>query len=200
MSKKKNSPNNESEVTENSELQADDDNAEAHPDLSADIDAEFDDDDDIEFDLSLIPKGVDLVDLSPDFVRPEGFLMVPRINKKTGEIFPMRTTFVGILHDVIEWEDNRKKKRLWFACEATAEIPGTMLIGRDAQNHETRAPVQVGTRVGISGSGAINALKGKKGHFVYLVWTGSKVTVKNGDMWEVKARVSKEPVIQQQPT
>jgi len=196
MSKKKNSLNNESEVSEVTEPEADDDNAESNPELLADGDADFDDD--FEFDLNLVPKGVELTDLSPDFVRPEGFLMVPRLNKKTGEIFPMNTTFVGILHDIIEWEDNRKKKRLWFACEATAEIPGVMLVGRDEHNRETRAPVLKGTRVGISGSGAINVLKAKKGHFIYLYWTGSKVTVKNGDMWEIKAKVSKEPVIQQQ--
>ncbi len=180
---------------ENPEVEPDDD-AEVNPPMLAEDDADFDDD--FEFDLNLVPQGVNLVDLAPDFVRPEGFLMVPRLNKKTGEIFPMNATFVGILHDIIEWEDNRKKKRLWFACEATAEIPGAMLVRRDEQNRETRIPVVKGTRVGISGSGAINALKSKKGHFVYLYWTGSKVTVKNGDMWEVKAKVSKEPVVQPQ--
>jgi len=196
MSKKKNTPNNDSGINEVADLEPDDDSSEVNPELPSEIDAEFDDD--FEFDLNLIPKGVNLVDLSPDFIRPEGFLMVPRLNKKTGEIFPMNATFVGILHDVVEWEDNRKKKRLWFACEATAVIPGTTLIGRDEHNRETRTAVQVGTRVGISGSGAINALKSKKGHFIYLYWTGGKVQVKNGDMWEVRAKVSKEPVIQQQ--
>ena len=193
MSKKKNTPNSESEVNE---IEPDDDNTEGNPPILAEGDADFDDD--FEFNLNLVPQGVDLVDLSPDFVRPEGFLMVPRINRKTGEIFPMNTTFVGVLHDIIPWKDNRGKERIWFACEATAEIPGVMLVGRDEHNRETRAPVLKGTRVGISGSGAINVLKAKKGHFIYLYWTGSKVTVKNGDMWEIKAKVSKEPVIQQQ--
>lgn len=199
MTKRKNNPdsNPDNELSSGtSEPEPDDDNIDPNSSMLAEEDADFDDD--FEFDLNLIPQGVNLVDLSPDFVRPEGFLMVPRLNKKTGEIFPMNTTFVGILHDIIEWEDNRKKKRLWFACEATADIPGTMLVGRDEHNRETRAPVVKGTRVGISGSGAINALKSKKGHFVYLYWTGSKVTVKNGDMWEVRAKVSKEPVVQQQ--
>jgi len=181
---------------DNSEIEPDDDSVEANPPILDEGDADFDDD--FEFDLNLVPQGVNLVDLAPDFVRPEGFLMVPRLNKKTGEIFPMNTTFVGILHDIIPWKDNRGKERLWFACEATADIPGTQLVGRDEQNRETRAPVLKGTRVGISGSGAINALKSKKGHFVYLYWTGSKVTVKNGDMWEVRAKVSKEPVVPQQ--
>jgi hypothetical protein len=193
MSKRKNTPNSESDV---GEFEPDDDNVDVNPPIMADGDADFDDE--FEFDLSLVPKGVDLVELAPDFVRPEGFLMVPRINKKTGEIFPMNTTFVGILHDIIPWKDNRGKERVWFACEATAEVPGTMLVGRDEHNHETRAPVVAGTRVGISGSGAINALRNKKGHFIYLYWTGSKIQVKNGDMWEIKAKVSKEPVIQQQ--
>jgi len=193
MSKKKNTPNSESEVNE---IEPDDDNTEGNPPILAEGDADFDDD--FEFNLNLVPQGVDLVDLSPDFVRPEGFLMVPRINRKTGEIFPMNTTFVGVLHDIIPWKDNRGKERIWFACEATAEIPGTMLVGRDEHSRETRAPVLKGTRVGISGSGAINALRNKKGHFIYLYWTGSKVQVKNGEMWEIKAKVSKEPVIQQQ--
>ena len=181
---------------DNPEIEPDDDSVEANPPMLAEGDADFDDD--FEFDLNLVPQGVNLVDLAPDFVRPEGFLMVPRLNKKTGEIFPMNATFVGILHDIIPWKDNRGKERLWFACEATADIPGTMLIGRDERNLETRAPVVKGTRVGISGSGAINALKNKKGHFIYLYWTGSKVTVKNGDMWEVRAKVSKEPMVPQQ--
>ncbi len=193
MSRKKNDPINSSD---NLEPEADDDNAESNPSLLAEGDADFDDD--FQFDLSLVPKGVELTDLSPDFVRPEGFLMVPRINKKTGEIFPMNTTFVGILHDVIPWKDNRGKERVWFACEATVAIPGVNIVGRDEHDREVRSPVVVGTRVGISGSGAINALRNKKGHFIYLYWTGSKVQVKNGDMWEIKAKVSKEPVIPQQ--
>lgn len=151
---------------DNPELEPDDDNAEVTPPILAEGDADFDD---FEFDLSLIPEGVNLVDLAPDFVRPEGFLMVPRLNKKTGEIFPMNATFVGILHDIIPWKDNRGKERLWFACEATADIPGTTLIGRDERNRETRAPVMKGTRVGISGSGAINALKKQEGSLRLLV-------------------------------
>jgi hypothetical protein len=148
-----------------------------------------------EFDESIIPRGVDLVDLAPDFVRPEGFLMVPRLNKKTGEISPMTTTFAGILHDVVPWTDNRRKERVWFACEATAPT-GASFTGQNEEGKEFRKPVIQGTRVGISGSGALNALKTKKGHFIYLHWTGNKVAVKNGEMWEVLARVSSQPVIE----
>jgi hypothetical protein len=71
-----------------------------------------------------------------------------------------------------------------------------MITGKDEQNRDFTKPVLTGARVGVSGSGAINALKGKKGHFVALHWTGNKVTVKNGDMWEVKAKVSEKPVIE----
>ena len=108
----------------------------------------------------------------------------------------MTTTFVGILHDIIPWKDNRGKERVWFACEATAGVNGAQYTGRDEQNREFKKPVEKGMRIGISGSGAINALKAKKGHFVALHWTGNKVTVKNGDMWEVKAKVSDKPVIE----
>jgi len=153
-------------------------------------------DDEFEFDANLLPQGVKLVDLAPDFIRPEGFLMVPRLNKKTGEVSPMQTTFVGILHDIIPWKDNRGKERLWFACEATAAVGNAQYTGKDEQDREFKKPVEKGTRVGISGSGAINALKSKKGHFIYLHWTGNKVTVKNGEMWEVKAKVSDKPVIE----
>jgi hypothetical protein len=156
---------------------------------------DLDDEEEFQFDTSLLPEGVTLVELAPDFVRPDGFLMVPRLNKKTGEIFPMTTTFVGILHDIVPWIDNRKKERLWFACEATANV-GANYTGKDEKNQEFQKPVTPGTRIGISGSGAINALKGKKGHFIYLHWTGNKVTVKNGEMWEVKAKVSDKPVIE----
>lgn len=164
------------------------------------LENEVDDDDmeDIfEFDAALLPTGVKLVDLAPDFVRPEGFLMVPRINKKTGEIAPMTTTFAGILHDIVPWVDDRGKQRVWFACEATADIPDSSYTGRDEKNKDFTKPITKGTRIGISGSGAINALKAKKGHFIALHWTGRKVNVKNGDMWEVKARVSEKPVVEQ---
>jgi hypothetical protein len=160
--------------------------------------ADHDEDSEYEFDLSFLPVGIKLVDLAPDFVRPEGFLMVPRLNKKTGEISPMTTTFVGVLHDVIPWKDNRGKERFWFACESMAEIPGVLFTGKDEKNIEFRKLVTKGTRVGISGSGAINALKGKKGHVIYLHWTGNKVSVKNGEMWEVKAKVSEKPIIEQE--
>jgi hypothetical protein len=189
MSKKKSE-----NTTVNGEVTPDDDNIvdpSLHPE--ADID---DDDDNFEFDSSLILAGVKLVDLAPDFVRPDGFLMVPRLNKKTGEIYPMTTTFAGILHDIIPWVDNRKKERVWFAFEATATVPDTYYTGRDEKNHEFKRPVEKGMRIGVSGSGAINALRTKKGHFALLHWTGSKVTVKNGDMWEVKAKVSDKPVIE----
>lgn len=178
----------------NAALEADTDEGQEHPELDPQADTD-DDEPGFEFDASLLMEGVTLVDLAPDFVRPEGFLMVPRLNKKTGEIRPMATTFAGILHDIIPWKDNRGKERLWFACEATADIPGTMMTGKDEHDKDFVKPVLKGTRVGISGSGAINALKGKKGHFIALHWTGNKVTVKNGDMWEVIARVSDKPVI-----
>ena len=177
----------------NASIEADPDELE-HPELDPQADTD-DDEPGFEFDSSLLMEGVKLVDLAPDFVRPEGFLMVPRLNKKTGEIRPMETTFAGILHDVIPWKDNRGKERLWFACEATADVPGTMMTGKDEHDKDFVKPVLKGTRVGISGSGAINALKAKKGHFIALHWTGNKVTVKNGDMWEVIARVSDKPVI-----
>jgi len=191
MSKKK---TGETGVNGESTIEADDDNI-VDPNLDHQAD-DFEDEQGFEFDASLLPEGVKLVDLAPDFVRPEGFLMVPRLNKKTGEIYPMSTTFVGILHDVIPWKDNRGKERVWFACEATVDMPNTHLAGKDEQNRDFVKPILKGSRVGISGSGAINALKTKKGHFVALHWTGNKVTVKNGDMWEVKAKVSDKPVIE----
>lgn len=190
---KKNKDNGGENITTDS-LQPDEDNI-VDPNLDPQAD-DFDDEEGFEFDASLLLQGVKLVDLAPDFVRPEGFLMVPRLNKKTGEVRPMSTTFVGILHDIIPWKDNRGKERLWFAFEATAEVPGTMMTGKDEQNRDFTKAVVAGTRVGVSGSGAINALKNKKGHFVALHWTGNKVTVKNGDMWEVKAKVSEKPVIE----
>ena len=193
MSKKKTGDANV-HVDENGEVILPDDDNIVDPNIDPQPD-DFDEEEGFEFDSSLIPKGVKLVELAPDFVRPEGFLMVPRLNKKTGEIFPMTTTFVGVLHDIIPWKDNRGKERLWFACEATAPT-GAVFTGRDEQNREFKKTVEIGTRVGISGSGAINALKNKKGHFIALHWTGSKITVKNGDMWEVKAKVSDKPVIE----
>ena len=191
MSKKKTGDTSNSEMT----LEADDDNI-VDPNLEPQADDFEEEEAGFEFDSSLLLEGVKLVDLAPDFVRPEGFLMVPRLNKKTGEVFPMTTTFVGILHDIIPWKDNRGKERLWFAFESTAAIPGTFLIGKDEKNVEFKKPVEKGARVGISGSGAINALKTKRGHFVVLHWTGNKITVKNGDMWEVKAKISEKPVIE----
>lgn len=192
-SKKKNDENNAAMV--DTGFHGDDDTPE-NPNLETHADDDWSDEDDFEFDANLLPKGINLVDLAPDFVRPEGFLMVPRLNKRTGEISPMTTTFVGILHDIIPWKDNRGKERLWFACEATADIPGAMLTGKDEQKKDFVKPVTKGSRVGISGSGAILALKSKKGHFVALHWTGNKVPTKNGDMWEVKAKVSDKPVIE----
>lgn len=176
------------------EFEADEGNIE-HPDV-VEAGDEIYADEEFDWDTALIPEGINLVDLAPDFIRPEGFLMVPRLNKKTGEVSPMSTTFVGILHDVVPWKDNRGKERLWFACEATAAVAGARYTGLDEKNVEFTKPVEKGTRVGISGSGAINALKAKKGHFIALHWTGNKVTVKNGDMWEVKAKVSDKPVIE----
>jgi hypothetical protein len=193
MSKKKNTDSFDPSVSGETAL-ADDGNID-DPNLDSDTD-DWEDEDDFEFDPNLIPAGMKLVELLPDFVRPEGFLMVPRLNKKTGEIFPMTTTFAGIVHDVIPWKDNRGKERFWFSCEATAVVTGTQYTGRDEKNVEFKKAVQQGDRIGISGSGAINALKNKKGHFVLLHWTGSKITVKNGDMWEVKAKVSEKPVIE----
>ena len=194
MAPKKNKDSNGDETVNADSIQHDDDIA-VDPNLDPTPD-DFEDEDGFVFDANLLLQGVKLIDLAPDFVRPEGFLMVPRLNKKTGEIFPMTTTFVGILHDIIPWKDNRGKERLWFSFEATASVPGTMITGKDEQNRDFTKPVLTGARVGVSGSGAINALKGKKGHFVALHWTGNKVTVKNGDMWEVKAKVSEKPVIE----
>ncbi|HEX6826556.1 MAG TPA: hypothetical protein VF077_09610 [Nitrospiraceae bacterium] len=176
-------------------IEADDDTGEQNP---LEVEADDDDAEDIfQFDASLLPEGVKVVDLAPDFVRPEGFLMVPRIHKKTGEIAPMSTTFAGILHDVVPWVDNRGKERVWFACEATADIPTSFLTGQDENKKDFVKPITKGIRVGISGSGAINALKAKKGHFILLHWTGRKVTVKNGEMWQIHAKVSEKPVIEQ---
>jgi hypothetical protein len=174
-------------------FEADEDSGEVNPLAN---EADDDDAEDFVFDAALLPQGVKLVDLAPDFVRPEGFLMVPRINKKTGEIAPMTATFAGILHDVVPWTDNRGKQRVWFACEATADIPGGFYTGVDENEKEFTKPITKGTRIGISGSGAINALKAKKGHFIALHWTGRKVAVKNGDMREVKAKVSESPVVE----
>ena len=175
-------------------LHPDDDNVEQTP---IESEADFDDEEEFEFDASLMPTGVKLVDLAPDFVRPEGFLMVPRVHKKTGEITPDTATFAGILHDVVPWVDNRGKGRVWFACEATADIPNGFYTGKDENNKDFTKTITKGTRIGISGSGAINALKSKKGHFILLHWTGRKVSVKNGEMWEVKAKVSDVPVVEQ---
>lgn len=152
------------------------------------------DEEEFEFDPALMLKGVELVDLTPDFIRPEGFLMVPRVNKKTGEIFPISTTFAGILKDVIPWKDARGKERFWFSCVATADIPGVSYTGRDDEGKPFVKALKKGDCIGISGSGAINALKSKKGHFALLHWTGAKISVKNGEMWEVIAKVSKEPL------
>ncbi len=197
MSGKKNRDNDAPNAAETASFVSDDDTDQGHPPLPADgPDDDWTDEDDFVFDVNLLPQGVNLVDLAPDFVRPEGFLMVPRLNKTTGEVRPMNATFAGILHDIIPWKDKRGKERLWFACEATADFPGVMYTGRDEENREFTKPVVKGTRVGISGSGAINALKSKKGHFIYLRWTGNKVTVKNGDMWEIKAKVSDKPVVE----
>jgi hypothetical protein len=152
-------------------------------------------DEEYEFDPALALKGIELVDLTPDFIRPEGFLMVPRADKRTGEITPSETTFAGILNDVIPWKDKRGKDRVWFSCTATATIPNMFYVGRDDETKKPfQKPVEKGARIGISGSGAINALKSKKGHFILLHWTGAKKPTKNGDMWEVIAKVSKEPV------
>lgn len=176
------------------EPEADEETGEVNP---LEVEADDDDAEEYQFDAALLPQGVKLVDLAPDFVRPEGFLMVPRINKKTGEISPMTATFAGILHDVVPWTDARGKARVWFACEATADIPNAFFTGKDENNKDFTRPITKGTRIGISGSGAINALKAKKGHFVALHWTGRKMPVKNGDMWEVKAKVSESPVVEQ---
>src|SRR5262245_550503 len=127
MAPKKNK-NTEPAGDETDYNQADDDNPE-QPGIDSLVD---DDEEEDGFDFgALLPQGVEFVDLTPDFVRPEGFLMVPRLNKKTGEIFPMNSTFVGILHDVVPWKDNRGKDRLWFACEATIDIPGVHITGVD---------------------------------------------------------------------
>jgi hypothetical protein len=192
MAPRKNSGSGEVDTGNGPE--ADDDTGEVNP---LEVEADDDDAEDFQFDAALLPQGVKLVDLAPDFVRPEGFLMVPRVNKKTGEIAPMTATFAGILHDIVPWTDNRGKARVWFACEATADIPNAFYTGKDEQDKDFTKPITKGTRIGISGSGAINALKAKKGHFIALHWTGRKVTVKNGDMWEVKAKVSESPVVEQ---
>lgn len=159
--------------------------------------ADLDEGDEFEFDMSLVPKQIagSLIDLAPDFIRPEGFLMVPRLNRKTGEIMPQTTTFAGILNDVIPWKDARGTERLWFSCTASADIPGAYYTGKNGDGTTFVNPLQKGECVGISGSGAINALKSKKGHFIYLHWTGSKVPTKNGDMWEVKAKISPQPIV-----
>lgn len=197
MSKKKAGDTSNIHVNENGEPVYDDDSIE-NPNLEVQAD-DFEDEEGFQFDPSLLPAGVTLVDLAPDFVRPEGFLMVPRLIKKTGEIKPMTATFVGILHDIIPWKDKRGKERVWFACEATAAVPGQMFTGIEGEGEATKEftkPVIAGTRLGISGTGAILALKSKKGHFIALHWTGNKVTVKNGEMWEIIARVSEKPVIE----
>ena len=196
MSSKKNRNVDGQEVT-GTELQPDEDTNEGNP---LEVEADDDDAEEFVFDAALLasaPQGVKLVDLAPDFVRPDGFLMVPRINKKTGEIAPMTASFAGILHDVVPWTDSRGKQRVWFACEATADIPNGYYTGIDENEKEFTKPITKGTRIGISGSGAINALKAKKGHFIALHWTGKKVAVKNGDMWDVKAKVSESPVVEQ---
>lgn len=163
------------------------------PKLPDETDDDVNEDEEFEFDSSLFLEGTELVDLAPDFIRPEGFLMVPRLNKKTGEIFPKSTTFAGILKDVISWKDG-DKERFWFSCIATATIAGTQYTGRNEDKKPFMKPVQKGDCIGISCSGAINALQKKKGHFVLLHWTGAQKPMKKGQMWEVIAKISKDPV------
>lgn len=174
-------------------IESDTDEAEVPPTAQL---ADSDEGDEFEFDMSLVPRQLadKLIDLAPDFVKPEGFLMVPRLNKKTGEIMPQTATFAGILNDVIPWKDARGKERFWMSCTAAANIPGTYYTGKNEDGTTFVNPVAKGECIGISGSGAISALKSKKGHFIYLHWTGNKVPTKNGDMWEILAKVSPEPI------
>lgn len=178
-------------TNETSDVNEGDSDFHEEPGELADNDIE---DEEFEFDPGLMLQGVELVDLTPDFIRPAGFLMVPRINNKTGEVFPKNTTFAGILKDIIPWKDNRGKERIWFSCIATSTVPGVQYTGRDDEKRTFVKQVEKGDCIGISGSGAINALKSKKGHFVLLHWTGAKIPTKNGAMWEIIAKVSKEPV------
>jgi hypothetical protein len=69
-------------------------------------------------------------------------------------------------------------------------------VGKDEKTNEPfQKPVLKGDRIGISCSGAIDALRSKKGHFILLHWTGArKQTKKRRPMWEVIAKVSKDPV------
>jgi hypothetical protein len=155
---------------------------------------EIEEEEEFEFDASLLLEGVELVELTPDFIRPAGFLMVPREIKRTGEISPPEATFAGILNDIISWKD-KDKERYWFSCTATSTIPNVYYVGRDDKTKESfQKPVLKGDRIGISCSGAIDALKSKKGHFILLHWTGARKPTKRGSMWEVIAKVSKDPV------
>ncbi len=149
---------------------------------------------DFEFDSALMLEGIEVVDLSPDFIRPEGFLMIPRLDKKTGEISPQTATFYGILNDVIKWKDKRGKDRFWLSCIATATVADSICVSRPDNDDEEDVikPVEPGDCVGISGTGAIAALRTKKGYFVALHWTGRKIESKNGAMWEIIAQISKQ--------
>lgn len=144
-----------------------------------------------------IPQGMEMGNLRPDFEPIIGFLQRPSKDN------PNPVRFAGILIEAIEFTNERKQKAHWFVMVSTQDQDCFAL-----DNDEGEIPVEKGSRVGISESGAIKALAeknsagqlAKKGHFVILQWTGEKIATKNGDMWEVLAQVSTKPVKDFDPT
>jgi hypothetical protein len=134
---------------------------------------------------------MEMEDLRPDFEPVKGFVVVPRFNKLTMKVEPATADFAGVVTEVVNYEDDRGKPRFFVTCVSLADQPHAAYW--DGEN-KREVPIKKGDRVGVSGTGAISALKDKKGHYAVMHWTGTKKETKNGEMWEVNTKVSKAPV------
>ena len=129
--------------------------------------------------------GLEFEELRVPRTEIQGFLVRPHKDNTK----PVK--FVGVLRDEVTYKDDRGKDQTLFMFESMTDQPEAFYTDSES---EQRHPIQKGTMVGISASGAIKALVGKKNHVAILEYTGKKIPTKNGDMWEINAKVSKTPL------
>jgi len=135
--------------------------------------------------------GFEFEDARPPMMQIDGFLRRPHKDR------PEPTQYIGVLRKTVDYKDERGKEQFFLIFETLTDQPESKY---ETQANETTGQaegeiltVAKGLMLGVSGSGAIKAVREKVNHIVRLVYTGKKVTTKNGDMWEVDAKVSTKP-------
>ena len=139
-----------------------------------------------------LPGDLTMGELRPDFEDISGFVRQP--HKDDEEEIPR--AFNGVLRSIVP--SKKANRAAWGVFEVFEDQPECEVI--DDENESTSA--SAGMFVGVTIKGALKTLLDKTddGDFKYLDrycrirWTGKKIEVPTGEMYEAKCLISKETV------